>query len=117
MNQTDPAAQSDRLLPDAVRRHAGASLFNVRGGSFKSDPLPQGADLVSLVRLVHDHDARQHLGQRPGLHGLTHTMEHEPRGFLRHAKATRNLDFNRLIAQGLIERLGKGKNTYYKLKQ
>ncbi len=26
------------------------------GGSFKSDPLPAGADVVSLVRVVHDHD-------------------------------------------------------------
>ena len=29
---------------------------NVVGGSFRSDPLPTGADLVSLVRIVHDHD-------------------------------------------------------------
>jgi Fic family protein len=33
------------------------------------------------------------------------------------AKPTRNLDFNKLIELGLIERLGKGKSTYYKLKQ
>ncbi len=26
------------------------------GGSFRSDPLPRGADLISLVRIVHDHD-------------------------------------------------------------
>ncbi|NVN84828.1 MAG: methyltransferase [Rhodopseudomonas sp.] len=26
------------------------------GGSFLTDPLPQGADLVSLVRVLHDHD-------------------------------------------------------------
>lgn len=32
------------------------------------------------------------------------------------AKATRSLDFNKLIELGLIERLGKGKNTYYKKK-
>ncbi len=32
------------------------------------------------------------------------------------AKPTRNKDFNRLIDLGLIERLGKGKATYYKLK-
>lgn len=31
------------------------------------------------------------------------------------AKPTRNLDFNRLIGLGLIERLGRGKATYYKL--
>ena len=27
-----------------------------RGGSFFSDPLPRGADTISLVRIVHDHD-------------------------------------------------------------
>jgi len=32
------------------------------------------------------------------------------------AKPTRNLDFNKLINLGLIKRLGKGKATYYKLK-
>ncbi|MEI6498534.1 MAG: Fic family protein [bacterium] len=32
------------------------------------------------------------------------------------AKPTRNQDFNKLIGLGLIERLGKGKATYYKLK-
>ena len=32
------------------------------------------------------------------------------------AKPTRNHDFNKLIEQGIIERLGKGKATYYKLK-
>jgi len=33
------------------------------------------------------------------------------------AKATRNIDFNKLIEMGLIERIGKGKNTYYKSKK
>lgn len=33
------------------------------------------------------------------------------------AKATRNLDFNRLIDLGLLERKGRGKATYYKLKE
>ena len=33
------------------------------------------------------------------------------------AKATRNLDFQKLINLELIERFGKGKATYYKLKQ
>lgn len=32
------------------------------------------------------------------------------------AKATRNLDFNKLIDMGLIERKGKGKATYYRLR-
>ena len=29
---------------------------NVIGGDFKSDALPRGADIVALVRIVHDHD-------------------------------------------------------------
>jgi demethylspheroidene O-methyltransferase len=28
----------------------------VHGGDFFADPLPQGADLISLVRILHDHD-------------------------------------------------------------
>lgn len=32
------------------------------------------------------------------------------------AKPTRNLDFRKLIANGIIEKVGKGKATYYKLK-
>jgi demethylspheroidene O-methyltransferase len=28
----------------------------VHGGSFFDDPLPEGADIISLVRIVHDHD-------------------------------------------------------------
>ncbi len=32
------------------------------------------------------------------------------------AKPTRNLDFRKLIANGVIEKVGKGKATYYKLK-
>lgn len=30
--------------------------IEVYGGDFFRDPLPQGADLISLVRIVHDHD-------------------------------------------------------------
>lgn len=32
------------------------------------------------------------------------------------AKATRNLDFNKLVDMQLIERMGRGKSTYYRLK-
>lgn len=37
--------------------------------------------------------------------------------FTDRAKATRSLDFNKLIDMGIIERMGKGKSTYYKLKR
>lgn len=33
-----------------------AARARVAGGDFRSDPLPGGADLVSLVRVIHDHD-------------------------------------------------------------
>ncbi|MEM7705508.1 MAG: methyltransferase [Pseudomonadota bacterium] len=32
------------------------SRIEAFGGSFADDPLPEGADLVSLIRIVHDHD-------------------------------------------------------------
>ena len=43
----------------AVRRHAELGTVNrlmVTGGDFLSDALPNGADLVTLVRVLHDHD-------------------------------------------------------------
>jgi demethylspheroidene O-methyltransferase len=33
-----------------------SSRATALGGSFLSDPLPQGADVISLVRVLHDHD-------------------------------------------------------------
>jgi Fic family protein len=38
-------------------------------------------------------------------------------GLVKRAKPTRRLDFNKLIELGLIVRQGKGKNTYYILKE
>jgi demethylspheroidene O-methyltransferase len=43
----------------ASQRFAAAGLLHrasAVGGSFLSDPLPTGADIVSLIRVVHDHD-------------------------------------------------------------
>jgi demethylspheroidene O-methyltransferase len=48
----------------AVAARARARLANaglaqrasVHGGDFRADPLPAGADVVSLVRVLHDHD-------------------------------------------------------------
>lgn len=34
----------------------GLSHVALHGGSFRDDPLPRGADLISLVRICHDHD-------------------------------------------------------------
>jgi demethylspheroidene O-methyltransferase len=33
-----------------------AARARIVGGDFRSEPLPHGADLISLVRVVHDHD-------------------------------------------------------------
>jgi cell filamentation protein, protein adenylyltransferase len=38
-------------------------------------------------------------------------------GLVRRARQTRRLDFNKLIEMGLIQREGKGKSTYYRLKE
>ena len=42
--------------------------------------------------------------------------DHDYAKLTNRAKPTRNKDFNKLIELGLIERFGKGKATYYKLK-
>lgn len=43
----------------ARARFAGAGMAGrarIHGGSFLADPLPEGYDLISLVRVLHDHD-------------------------------------------------------------
>jgi demethylspheroidene O-methyltransferase len=47
------------VAAQARERFAGAGLGHratVTGGSFLTDPLPTGADVISLVRVAHDHD-------------------------------------------------------------
>lgn len=39
-----------------------ADRIDCHGGSFKTDPLPSGADVVSLIRVLHDHDDEVVLG-------------------------------------------------------
>jgi demethylspheroidene O-methyltransferase len=61
------ALQLFDLPPVAARAQARlaaaglASRATVTGGDVFQDPLPQGADLVSLVRVIHDHDDPQAL--------------------------------------------------------
>ena len=47
-------------VAEAARQRFAASGLGARaravGGNFLSDPLPQGADVVSVVRVIHDHD-------------------------------------------------------------
>jgi len=40
----------------AVLAARGLPQIKAHGGSFRDDPLPQGHDLASLVRILHDHD-------------------------------------------------------------
>ena len=47
------------VVERARRRFAGTSLesrLTVHGGDFYVDDLPTGADVVSLIRVIHDHD-------------------------------------------------------------
>jgi demethylspheroidene O-methyltransferase len=46
-------AERARARLDAAGLTGRARIF---GGDFLKDPLPQGADVISLVRIVHDHD-------------------------------------------------------------
>lgn len=51
----DLPAVVERARARLAREGLGQRV-HLRGGSFLTDPLPAGADLVSLVRVVHDHD-------------------------------------------------------------
>lgn len=49
----------DAVLPEAERRLAAQGLsarVTLCGGSFRTDPLPTGADAISLVRVLFDHE-------------------------------------------------------------
>ncbi len=58
----------------AVLAARGLSRITCHGGSFRDQPLPGGFDLISLVRILHDHDdsvvaallARAHAALSPG---------------------------------------------------
>jgi demethylspheroidene O-methyltransferase len=47
-----PVAEAARSILAA----RGMRQVEVTGGSFRDNPLPPGADVVSLVRILHDHD-------------------------------------------------------------
>ncbi len=51
----DLPAVADRARNTLGDRGLGSRL-TVTGGDFRRDPLPTGADLLTLVRVVHDHD-------------------------------------------------------------
>ena len=62
------------------------------GGSFLTDPLPQGADVISLVRVIHDHDDEAVLT------------------LLRAARAALPPDGTLVIAEPMLE--GRGAETF-----
>ncbi len=51
----DIPAVTDRAR-EGFRRAGLADRVEVFGGDFLSDPLPAGADLITLIRILHDHD-------------------------------------------------------------
>lgn len=65
-----PVAAAARSILDAQ----GLTHAQAHGGSFRDDPLPTGADLITLVRILHDHDdavvatllAKAHAALPPG---------------------------------------------------
>lgn len=51
----DLPAVAERAAARFARAGLGARA-NAVGGSFQAGPLPRGADVISLVRVIHDHD-------------------------------------------------------------
>jgi demethylspheroidene O-methyltransferase len=45
-----------KVVAQAESRLAGAGRITIHGGSFKTDPVPTGYDLITLSRILHDHD-------------------------------------------------------------
>ncbi|MFZ4382739.1 MAG: methyltransferase [Sandarakinorhabdus sp.] len=72
MKLFDLPAVVDGARPKLAAR--GLSHVALHGGSFRDDPLPLGADLITLVRICHDHDddvvrallAKAHAALPPG---------------------------------------------------
>lgn len=48
--------QVTALSQEQFAESAGAARITLHAGSFKTDPLPPGYDLMTLVRILHDHD-------------------------------------------------------------
>jgi demethylspheroidene O-methyltransferase len=44
------------VITQAEKRLAGQPRISFHRGSFRETPLPEGYDLVTLVRILHDHD-------------------------------------------------------------
>jgi len=53
---------------EALARRGLANRVDCIGGSFLHDPLPRGADIISLVRIIHDHDDESALALLRAVH-------------------------------------------------
>ena len=53
---------------EALARRGLANRVDCIGGSFLHDPLPRGADIISLVRIIHDHDDESGLALLHAVH-------------------------------------------------
>ena len=53
---------------EALARRGLANRVECIGGSFLRDPLPRGADIISLVRILHDHDDESALALLQAVH-------------------------------------------------
>ena len=56
------------LAQEALARRGLANRVDCIGGSFLHDPLPRGADIISLVRILHDHDDESALALLRAVH-------------------------------------------------
>jgi SAM-dependent methyltransferase len=63
-----PDALRAARAQEALARRGLASRVECIGGSFLRDPLPRGADIISLVRIVHDHDDESALALLRAVH-------------------------------------------------
>jgi demethylspheroidene O-methyltransferase len=57
------------LAQKQIHGHGLSERITAYGGSFSEDPLPAGADLVTLVRVAHDHDDTTVLNLLRAIHG------------------------------------------------
>ena len=65
----------------ARNRLADAGLLeraSIYGGNFMTDPLPEGADIISLIRIVHDHDDASALSLLRAVHRALPPQRHAP---------------------------------------
>jgi len=80
-------------------------------------------ELLRIIKILNSETISPETSLKPYHHKILDFIkkndfiaDHDYAKLTNRAKPTRNKDFNKLIELGLIERFGKGKATYYKLK-